>query len=83
MASQAAAAAMEASAAAGREREARAAAAAQAAANKELMDRKTSVEWQLIQALASPESKVSRMHSLAEVNRKSLATSKLKYGIAS
>ena len=79
MASQAAAAAMEASAAASKEREARAVAATQAAANKELMDRKTSVEWQLIQALSSPGSKVSHMCFVAEVNKKSPATSRMKY----
>lgn len=58
MAAQAAAAAGEASKAAGRERDALSAAAAQEAANQELMARKTSVEWQLIQALASPGSQV-------------------------
>lgn len=56
MAEQVASAAAEVAAVTMKAQEATATAQAQAAANKELMLRKTNIEWQLIQALSSSES---------------------------
>ena len=62
MAGQAAAAGMEATAAMARARDASAEAAALAAANQELMARKVSMEWQLIQALSSSKVRLDTLH---------------------